>query len=92
VDGVWTSVGSTNFDNRSFRLNDEVNMNAVDEAFAARETETFKADLLRSREITFAEWARRPWTERLKERRRKLDQIAALTDSCRLGMAKNFVS
>ena len=68
VDGVWTSVGSTNFDNRSFRLNDEVNMNVLDEPFAAGETETFQADLLRSREITFAEWARRPWPERLKER------------------------
>ena len=35
VDGLWTSVGSTNFDNRSFRLNDEANLNVLDEEFAA---------------------------------------------------------
>lgn len=68
VDCVWTSVGSTNFDNRSFRLNDEANMNILEHAFAARETEFFEADLRRSREISFAEWAGRPWTERLMER------------------------
>lgn len=68
VDGVWTSVGSTNFDNRSFRLNDEANMNVLDASFAAQETAMFEGDLHNSREITLAEWNRRPWTERLKER------------------------
>ncbi|CAG1772549.1 partial phospholipase D, partial [uncultured bacterium] len=67
VDGVWTSVGSTNFDNRSFRLNDEVNMNILDAAFAAQETAAFDADLQRSRPITLNAWKNRPWTERLGE-------------------------
>ena len=35
VDGIWVSVGSTNFDNRSFRLNDEANLNVLDRGFAA---------------------------------------------------------
>ena len=35
VDGVFSSVGSTNFDNRSFRLNDEANLNVLDRDFGA---------------------------------------------------------
>ena len=67
VDGVWTSVGSANFDNRSFRLNDEVNLNIHDSAFAARQEEVFAADLARSRRISLEEWRDRPLTEKLKE-------------------------
>lgn len=68
VDGLWVSVGSTNFDNRSFRLNDEANLNVYDRDFAARQTADFEADLKRSRRITLDEWSSRPWTEKAKER------------------------
>lgn len=67
VDGLLTSVGSTNFDNRSFRLNDEAALNVVDPAFAALQTGIFEADLARSRRITYAEWRDRPVRERLGE-------------------------
>ena len=75
VDGIWSSVGSTNFDNRSFRLNDEANLNVYSRAFAERQTALFNDDLKRSRRITFEEWEQRPWTEKLQER------IQSLLDS-----------
>ncbi|HKO68482.1 MAG TPA: phospholipase D-like domain-containing protein [Burkholderiaceae bacterium] len=68
VDGLWSSVGSTNFDARSFRLNDEANLNVYDAEFARVQTETFEADLKRSRRITYEQWNARPWHEKLKER------------------------
>ena len=68
VDGVWTSVGSTNFDPRSFRLNDEANLNIYDRALAARQIEDFQNDLKKSRRVTFEEWQARPWLEKLRER------------------------
>jgi cardiolipin synthase A/B len=67
VDGLWTSVGSTNFDSRSFRLNDEANLNVYDEAFAGAMIADFDADRARSREITYAMWKHRPWYEKLVE-------------------------
>ena len=68
LDGRMTSVGSTNFDQRSFSLNDEANLNIYDEAFAREQTSIFEQDLTRSREYTAAQWhARSGWT-RLKER------------------------
>lgn len=67
VDGLWSSVGSTNFDNRSFRLNDEANLNIHDREFAARLEEIFQQDKARSREVTFADWRRRPTREKLVE-------------------------
>jgi cardiolipin synthase A/B len=67
VDGLWSSVGSTNFDNRSFRLNDEANLNIHDAAFAAHLEDIFQRDKARSREITFAEWKRRPLGEKIRE-------------------------
>jgi cardiolipin synthase A/B len=67
VDDHWVSVGSTNLDNRSFRLNDENNLNVFDEEFARAQAEVFEQDRLRSREITLEEWRRRPWRERLAE-------------------------
>lgn len=68
VDGMLTSVGSTNFDNRSFRLNDEATLNVLDADFAHQQRQVFEADLLRSNVVTFAEWQNRPWTEKLAER------------------------
>ena len=67
VDDAWVSVGSTNFDNRSFSLNDEANLNILDPEFAAEQAEVFEADRARSREITLEAWRRRPWQEKVKE-------------------------
>ena len=62
------SVGSTNFDNRSFRLNEEANLNLYDDAFAQRVTGVFEQDLQKAREITHAQWLQRPWREKALER------------------------
>jgi cardiolipin synthase len=61
-------VGSTNFDPRSFRLNDEANLNVYDRAFAARQEKVFEQDIARSRRVTLADWQNRPWHEKLMER------------------------
>jgi len=68
VDGVMTSVGSTNFDVRSFRLNDEASLNIYDAAFAARMTEVFEEDLKPTVQYTYAMWAQRPLKEKLFEK------------------------
>ena len=68
VDDIWTSVGSTNFDNRSFRLNDEANLNVYDADFAREQVTVFEQDKARSRRVTFEEWVARPLSEKLKER------------------------
>lgn len=68
VDGVWTSVGSTNFDTRSFRLNDEANLNVYDRDFARRQRADFERDLGRARRITYEQWLDRPWREKAWER------------------------
>jgi cardiolipin synthase len=67
VDDAWVSVGSTNFDNRSFSLNDEANLNILDPEFAAEQSKVFEADRALSREITLEAWRRRPWQEKVKE-------------------------
>jgi cardiolipin synthase len=67
VDGIWSSVGSTNFDNRSFRLNDEANLNVWDAAFAKEQIRLFEEDLARSRRVTAAEWRKRPIREKATE-------------------------
>jgi cardiolipin synthase len=68
VDDYWVSVGSANLDNRSFRINDEANLNVFDEAFARAQAEVFARDRTRAREVTLAEWRARPVTERIEER------------------------
>ncbi len=67
VDELMVSVGSTNFDNRSFRHNDEANLNIYDADFARQQVAIFREDLARSRQITFQEWQQRPWTEKVWE-------------------------
>jgi cardiolipin synthase len=67
VDGIWSIVGSTNFDSRSFGINDEVNVAALDEALAARLEEDFRADLSVSRRISYEQWRNRPMVERANE-------------------------
>jgi cardiolipin synthase A/B len=68
VDGVWVSVGSTNFDTRSFKLNDEANLNVFDRDFARRQIADFEKDLLRSRRVTYLQWLERPLREKLMDR------------------------
>lgn len=67
VDALLVSVGSTNFDNRSFQLNDEANLNIYDAEFAARLIDVFQGDLARSRRIGLREWQQRPRAEKLWE-------------------------
>jgi cardiolipin synthase A/B len=67
VDGLWNVVGTTNFDNRSFGLNDEINLAARDHRLAGRLAEDFARDLASSREVTYDEWSRRSVFERAHE-------------------------
>jgi cardiolipin synthase A/B len=67
VDGIWSSVGSTNFDNRSFRLNDEVNLNVYDRNFAQRQIQDFLHDRTKSDQVTLQEWENRSIWEKTKE-------------------------
>ena len=59
VDDIWVSVGSTNFDDRSFRLNDEANMNVYDAVFAAEQVKVFEDDKRKSRLMKRAEFKNR---------------------------------
>lgn len=72
VDGVFSSVGSTNFDNRSFRLNDEANLNVLNAEFGRIQAQVFERDWAKARKITLAEWEARPLVERLWERLARL--------------------
>jgi cardiolipin synthase len=67
VDGLWTSVGSTNFDNRSFSLNDEANLNVLDAEFAAEQERIFEQDKRHARRVTLEAWQGRPRSEKLRE-------------------------
>jgi cardiolipin synthase len=68
VDGIWSSVGSVNFDNRSFQLQDEATLCVQDEAFAGRLTEQFERDLTVSEEIDLDRWRGRPAHHQALER------------------------
>lgn len=65
VDNLLVSVGSTNFDNRSFSINDEANLNVLHEGFAREQTAIFEDDWRRSSPVTRAEHRERPWWQRL---------------------------
>lgn len=67
-DDYMTSVGSTNFDMRSFELNDEASLNVYDPEFARQMTDVFENDLRSSTPYTLMHWQRRSWRERLEER------------------------
>ena len=67
IDELWAVVGSTNFDNRSFGINDEVNLAVCDPAYAGRLEQDMSGDLAESRRISFDEWRHRPVTERAPE-------------------------
>ncbi|RZA28325.1 MAG: cardiolipin synthase B [Lysobacteraceae bacterium] len=68
VDRELVSVGSTNFDIRSFRLNDEASLNLYDRAFAEEMTAVFEADLKQSQPYTLDRWRQRPLKEKLIEK------------------------
>jgi len=59
IDGSWGTVGSTNFDRRSFALNDEVNLLVYDQAVAHRLEQIFQQDLRHSRKLTYIAWNNR---------------------------------
>jgi cardiolipin synthase len=67
IDGVWATIGSTNLDNRSFALNDELNLIVYDRGVAQRLEAVFMEDLVRSRALTYQEWAGRGLRERVLE-------------------------
>ena len=67
VDGMWGSIGSMNFDNRSLAFNNESNLAFLDPTLGAQMDSTFMDDLTRSKEIVLDEWNRRPWHHRLIE-------------------------
>jgi cardiolipin synthase len=67
VDNEWSVAGSTNFDQRSFGLNDEVNLAAFNVQLAERLRADFENDLAESRLITAEDWSRRPLWERVSE-------------------------
>lgn len=67
IDGVWSTVGSSNLDYRSFLHNDEVNAIVMGSYFGSQMEAQFEVDLEATREVTFAEWKRRPYLDRLKE-------------------------
>jgi cardiolipin synthase A/B len=67
IDGVWSTVGSTNIDIRSFLHNYEVNVIVLDEAFGHDMESAFQEDLRHSLEITEQTWAQRPFINRIKE-------------------------
>jgi cardiolipin synthase len=67
VDGVWATIGSTNFDNRSFALNEELNLALYDKSVAQSLEQVFAEDLKYSRKITYEEWDSRGIKEKLFE-------------------------
>jgi cardiolipin synthase len=67
IDDLRVSVGAANFHNRSFRLNDEANLNVFDRKFALEESALLAKDKLRAREITWEQWKWRPMIERVSD-------------------------
>ncbi|WP_275096833.1 phospholipase D-like domain-containing protein [Sedimenticola hydrogenitrophicus] len=68
IDAEFVSVGSTNFDMRSIRLNDEASLNVYSSDFATRMTAVFEADLLAAESYSLARWESRPLREKLSEK------------------------
>jgi len=61
IDGQWVSIGSANLDNRSFALNNELNLAFLDKGLAARMTEIFRDDLKLTKQVTYEDWQRHGW-------------------------------
>lgn len=67
IDAEWTSVGSANFDDRSFRLNDEANLNVFSARLAAEQIRHINADIAESKRMVLRRWARRSASRRFYE-------------------------
>jgi cardiolipin synthase len=67
ADGIWSMVGSANFDNRSLEMNDEMNVAVSDRGLAARLTSDFEHDIAASKKLDLDTWRRRPLLEKARE-------------------------
>jgi cardiolipin synthase len=67
VDDVWTSVGSTNIDDRALRLNDEANISLFDQEFARAQTALFDKDAAASKPYTFSDWQSRSTSQKVTD-------------------------
>ncbi len=67
IDGVWSTVGSTNLDQLSFQKNNEINAIILDTVFAEQMERLFNEDIAASDEITRDAWSRRSLWDRVKE-------------------------
>jgi cardiolipin synthase len=67
VDGCWSAVGSTNFDDRSFDTNDEITLGILDAGVAAKFDAIFEKYVQRAREVDLEEWRKRGWLHKLKD-------------------------
>ena len=74
VDGLWSTIGSMNFDNRSLTLNDESTLMILDDHVGQQMNAIFIADLNHAEEITLLRFRQRPWVQRLMERPARLIQ------------------
>jgi len=68
VDGVWSTVGSSNLDRRSFLFNQEVNLIVLGGGFGRELESAFREDQRNATELTLEAWRRRSWLDRLKDR------------------------
>lgn len=66
IDGEWSAVGSTNFDDRSFDTNDEITVGILDRDVTARLDGIFEKYVARAEEITLEQWKKKPWPHKLK--------------------------
>ena len=67
VDGLWSSVGTMNFDNRSLALNDESTLMVLDSTAGRQMEKVFFEDLRQAKEVELATFRQRPWTQRVAE-------------------------
>lgn len=67
IDGIWSAVGSTNFDDRSFEINDEISLGILDEKTAAHLDAIFEKYVQGAKEINLEEWRQRGWMHKLKD-------------------------
>ena len=67
VDGVWSAIGSSNFDDRSFETNDELTLSIQDEALARRFDAIFENYVARASEIELERWRKRALAHKLTD-------------------------
>ena len=65
IDGAWSAVGSTNFDDRSFDTNDEISLGILDAGIAAQFDAVFERYVKRAQEVTLAQWRQRSFAEKV---------------------------